>query len=745
MAKMKMRTKIMLGFASVLVLLAVVGVVAVSFLQQATNGFTEYRNWARNSNLVADLQENMLMARMQVKDFIISGDQLEERQFREYFDQVATLVEEAKSEITAGSRAPLVAEIDEKIGDYGDSFDRVVQHQAQRDTVVNDTIQVVAPRIEQDLTDMLEDAETDGEYETVYEIALALRNHLLAENSMNRYLSTNAEEDEQSTIAELSSLQARLAELARMETDPERRALVEDAITQAERFETAFASVVQIIYDRNDTIDNQLDVIGPDIAETGHRILASVVADQNALGPQLQASMRLASVIVIGTAIAAVVGGIFLALLITRGILRQLGEDPMVIEEIAQRVAKGDLEINTDDEGIGVYKSVQEMVEALRYKADVVEQIAQRDLTVSIKKASDKDALGESLITMRDALHDLLSQTRVAIEQVAAGSGQVSSASQELSQGATEQASSLEEISSSVNEINGQSRQNADNSVEANNIARQAADNARSGNEQMSKLKDAMANISNSSGEIKKVVKVIDDIAFQINLLALNANVEAARAGKYGKGFAVVAEEVRNLAVRSAEAVQETTAMVEESVRNIENGNELTDLTATQLAEIVTGADRVAEFLEEIAAASKEQAQAVEQITEGLGQIDQVTQSNTASAEESASAAEELASQAEQLRASIADFRLHESANGRYLGAPAQGAAATRRVAENGHDASAKAEQSRTQPREKVAHGARAAAKPAPEQSHASGDNGRHASERPEDVIRLDDDEFDRF
>ena len=141
----------------------------------------------------------------------------------------------------------------------------------------------------------------------------------------------------------------------------------------------------------------------------------------------------------------------------------------------------------------------------------------------------------------------------------------------------------------------------------------------------------------------------------------MNANVEAARAGKYGKGFAVVAEEVRNLAVRSASSVKDTTRMVDEAIANIEKGNSLVDVTAKQLSSIVEGASKVAVLSEEVATAGKEQSQGLEQITLGLNQIDQVTQANTASAEESASAAEELSSQSQQVKGMLGRFKLRAS------------------------------------------------------------------------------------
>lgn len=370
--------------------------------------------------------------------------------------------------------------------------------------------------------------------------------------------------------------------------------------------------------------------------------------------------------IVIIVSVFAVIAGLALGIWITRGALKQLGGDPSVMEDIAAKVSEGRLGLDFSSEGTreGVYSSLLDMVESLKYKAGILEAIAHKDLTVDIQKSSEDDGLGNSLVLMKESLNEMLSQVEEAIDQVATGSDQVSQASQTLSQGATEQASSLEEINSSVTEITSQTQQTVENTREANTLAKEVSQNAEGGNTQMKRLLKYMEEINESTDEIQKVVKTIDDISFQINLLALNANVEAARAGKYGKGFAVVAEEVRNLATRSAESVKETTEMVEKSVTTIQEGVAAAETTGDKLDEIVGGIAKVSEFLDEIFEANNEQSQAMTQISEGIDQIDQVTQSNTASAEQSASSSEELSAQAQQLKAMIDQFQLDRNGTG---------------------------------------------------------------------------------
>jgi len=234
-------------------------------------------------------------------------------------------------------------------------------------------------------------------------------------------------------------------------------------------------------------------------------------------------------------------------------------------------------------------------------------------------------------------------------EQVTSASEQVSESGQSLAEGASEQASSLEEISSSLEEMSSMTKQNADNANQANHLAGDAQTGAEKGVEAMSRMSEAIDKIKNSSDETAKIIKTIDEIAFQTNLLALNAAVEAARAGEAGKGFAVVAEEVRNLAQRSAEAAKDTSALIEGSQANADNGVAVSKEVESILSQIVDGVGKVNSLVGEVTSASNEQAQGIDQINTGVGQLDQVTQSNAANAEESASAGEELSSQAVEL------------------------------------------------------------------------------------------------
>jgi methyl-accepting chemotaxis protein len=235
-------------------------------------------------------------------------------------------------------------------------------------------------------------------------------------------------------------------------------------------------------------------------------------------------------------------------------------------------------------------------------------------------------------------------------DQVASAAGQVSASSESLAEGSSEQAASIEETSASLEEMSSMTKQNADNSNQANTLMTEANQVVGEANQSMGEVIQSMDEINKASEETQKIIKTIDEIAFQTNLLALNAAVEAARAGEAGAGFAVVADEVRNLALRAADAAQNTATLIEETVKRVTQGTGLVEKTNEAFGKVAESASKVGQLVSEISAASQEQAQGIDQVNTAVTGMDKITQQNAANAEESASAAEQMSAQAVQLR-----------------------------------------------------------------------------------------------
>jgi len=304
--------------------------------------------------------------------------------------------------------------------------------------------------------------------------------------------------------------------------------------------------------------------------------------------------------------------------------------------------------------------TMNSIAEPINEASEVLERIASRDLTGQMEGdyRGDFAKIKTSVNLAADNLKQGFEQVANSADQVASAAEQISEGSQSLAQGASEQASTLEEVSSNLHEISSMTNQNAAHSSEARNLSSDALITAKNGMQNMRLLNEAVERIKTSSDSTAKIVKTIEEIAFQTNLLALNAAVEAARAGDAGKGFAVVAEEVRSLAMRSAEAARSSATMIDEAVANTTEGVELNARVFKDLEQINSQIEKVSVVVSEIATATEQQNLGVEQINLAVEQMNLVTQQIAANSEESASSAEELAGQSQEMLGLINSYKI---------------------------------------------------------------------------------------
>ena len=369
---------------------------------------------------------------------------------------------------------------------------------------------------------------------------------------------------------------------------------------------------------------------------------------------------------------AAGIATVIFLVIVTAVLITRFLKPLQKVAEAGEKLSAGDfsmdLSYKSNDE-IGVLMhSMNNVVERIRSiisdLSEKLTELAHGNFNLEMKNeeyySGSYRPLFESINNITADLSHTMAEIQQSAIQVNSGAEQVSSGAQGLSQGATEQASSIEELSATMNDISAKIQETAGTTREASRLSNMAGQSVMVSNEKMREMSLAMEEITEKSQEISKIIKTIDDIAFQTNILSLNAAIEAARAGAAGKGFAVVADEVGNLAQKSAKAAQNTSSLIEETIEAVNKGVRISEETAESLTEVVSRAGKINDLIDIASSASEEQARGVSQLSVGIDQISSVVQSNTATAEESAAASEELSGQANILSDLVGRFRLRE-------------------------------------------------------------------------------------
>ncbi|MBF0378035.1 MAG: hypothetical protein HQK72_11205 [Desulfamplus sp.] len=676
-----LRSKLMGGFFTVLALLGIVSGIAFLALNSSSTGFQDYRRMARNSNLVSQLQSNMLMACMNAKDFIVTGNEEFHKQYDQYYEKMEGFLKQAHQDIKDPERAKKINQIDEFRLKYNSAFNEIDLLQEKGNEIINSVLIVKAPEAEKALNAIMSGSQKENNIMLAFHAGLAIHDLLLARLHAQKYLTTNELASFDKAIEEFDYMQENLNIINRELQNSDMRKLLEQAIAAKEAYITAITKFVEITVKRNTLRDEILNKTGPGIIALVEEIKVSIKSVQDQIGPRVESSNKKAVNTIIIASVVALFVGILLIVLITNSVANQLGGDPAEIAQIADRIAKGDLTFTSNKDGkkiVGVYANMKQMTENL---SNIIKDIAQttHNLSGSSKELS---SVSTQMAAAAEEMNSQSGMVAAASEQISASVSIVASAAEQSSSSVSNIAAMTEEMSSTFSNVAESAHRTADNvkkmaydsdsiamgintvavaveemTASLNEVAKntsQASRVSQSASKATEKINEKMQALVNASKQIGKVVGVIKDIADQTNMLALNATIEAAGAGEAGKGFAVVAGEVKALAKQSAEATDEISGQIEQ----IQNSTNMVVDAISEISKVIT----------EIAAINETIASAVEEQTSTAGEISRSVTDNARTVKEVAQKAGESSELVNEIARSTDEISKVASEVARHVG-----------------------------------------------------------------------------
>ncbi len=574
--KMTVGKKIVLGFSAVLVLLVVVGGGAFNGLTTASDGFTEYREMARDTNLSGRLQANMLMVRMNVKDFIITGSDKDLEQYADYLKKMHGFLEQAKNDIQDPERAKKIEFVDKEVEEYQKAFDQVIEFKKKRNHIFYDILSVDGPKMEKNLTAIMTSAEKDQDIEAAFHAGLALRNLLLGRLYVVKFMDSNAQKDVDRVEAEFTHLEGELEKLDKHLENPERRRLLEETVDQDHEYHEAFNELVALIFERNKIITGTLDRIGPEIATAVEDVKLDIKSVQDELGPKLVASNHRAEIIVGIVGGIALLLGAFLAFIITRGITGPLNRVIEGLNDGAEQVTSASSQVAA---------SSQSLAEGSSQQAASIEETSSSLEEISSMTRQNADNAGQADQLMVEA-KETVGRANSSMDKLAGSMSDITRASEETSK-----------IIKTIDEI----------AFQTNLLALNAAVEAARAGEAgagFAVVADEVRNLAMRAAEAaKNTTELIDGTAKRV--------LEGSElASSTNEAFGEVAESARKV----AELVSEIAAASNEQAEGIEQVN-----TAVTQMDKVT--QNNAANAEESASASEEMSAQAEQMKAYVGDL----------------------------------------------------------------------------------------------------------------------------
>ncbi|MGB0749778.1 MAG: HAMP domain-containing methyl-accepting chemotaxis protein [Magnetospiraceae bacterium] len=656
----KISTKIFAGFGIVLGLLLVIGGVGFTSLETAKDDFVGYRGLARQTNEAGRVQANMLMTRLFAKDFLLKQSPESIQGVEERAKATLSLIQEARSLSDDPAFRTTIDGLEKNLEDYLMHFEEVTAFQATRSDLVDNILNVAGPGMEKALTEIMESAFRDGDTEAAYRAGMTLRNLLLGRLYVIKFLDDNNEASYDRVVSEMAAMDANQELLFDNLNNPTRRALAQKVEDLHQQYVPAFEKVHTAIIERNKVVKNELDRIGPQVAQAIEDLKLSVKSQQDEVGPRAQSDIENALIITAIVAVIALVLGILAAWIIGAGISKPVVAMTGAMKNLAAGNKETHIPAQDHKDEVGEMAAAVQVFKENMIKADqlAAEQAAEHEARE--QRAAAVDTLTKSFDTEVGSVLGLVAAAATEMESTATS---MSATAEQSSRQATAAAAASEQAAVNVQTVAAAAEELANSITEISRQVAQSTQVAGDAVHEATQTHDTVQGLVDAAQRIGEVVDLINDIAEQTNLLALNATIEAARAGEAGKGFAVVASEVKNLANQTSKAteeisqqigaVQKETKVAADAIEGIgsiiEKINEIATSISAAVDQQQASTSEIARNVEQAAAGTQEVSVNVSGVTDAASETGQASTSVR-------DAAQDLAGQTESLKGMVEKF-----------------------------------------------------------------------------------------